>query len=142
AEEAQDILNRIELGVSFAEMARRRSLDMTTRSEGGDLGKVRLSSLPESIAAVVADLPVGEVSDPVEGAEGWYLLAVEGRSAVRLPPYAELRSSLERRLRDKVVAETIAEARAAVPIRMAGNGIEAGSPAQIMALQASAGGTW
>ncbi|RFB06104.1 peptidylprolyl isomerase [Parvularcula marina] len=138
--EAEDILTRLGNGASFSEMARRRSLDMSTRNQGGDLGKVRLSDLPPSIADVLYDLPVGDVSIPVEGQEGWYLLTVDARSEVRLPPFEDVQENIERRLRDEVVTKTIAEARAAVPIRMAGNGLDAG-PLPLMSLQ-SAGRTW
>lgn len=139
--EAQDIRERLGRGISFAEMARRRSLDMTTRAEGGDLGKLRLSELPDGVASAVAALAVGEVSAPVEGGEGWYLLTVDSRSVLRLPPYETMRDRIEREMRDEVVARTIADARASVPIRVAGREFEV--PArQVLVLQATDAGTW
>ena len=126
AEEGEDIRAQVEKGVSFADMARRRSLDMESRQEGGLIPPVRLSDLPLSVAAAVADLPIGAVSAPVKAEQGWYVMTVDTRAAVRLPPLEVMRASIERELRAQVVSETIAEARAAVPIRLAGLSLNAG----------------
>lgn len=118
-DEADDIRKRIQGGISFDEMARRRSLDMKTRSKGGEIGVSRMSELPKDIALTITDLPIGEVSAPVKGKEGWYLLFVESRMVVRLQPFEEMEEGIKERLKDRVVAETIAEARGALPIRLA-----------------------
>lgn len=141
-EEAIDIAKRIEDGVSFADMARRRSLDAESRNVGGEMEPWRLSELPVDIAAAVRDLPVGATSAPIKGEEGWYLVTVDVRRALRLPGYDEMRVALERRLRDDIVARTIAEARAAVPIRLAGSSLDAAPTPQLMLLGGDVRENW
>lgn len=126
-QEAHDIREAVLAGeVTFANMAKRRSLDMDSRDEGGQLPQLRMSELPQQIAASVDTLSIGDVSEPIKGEVGWYVLTVDARSALRLPPFEEVRDQIERHLREEVVAETIAEARAAVPIRLAGTAIDDG----------------
>ncbi len=118
-DEAEEIVARIQRGVSFDEMARRRSLDNETRARGGRLGRLRLSDLPPAMAEAVAELPLGKPSAPVRGEAGWYVMAVDARSLVRLPSLEEMRPKIEASLRSENVAKAVAEARSAVPIRVA-----------------------
>lgn len=118
-EEAVEVAQKIAEGVPFATMARRRSLDMETRRDGGRLDPMRVSELPNDIRGAVRLLPVGATSAPVAGEQGWYLLCVDLRAAVRLPAFETMHDDLEARVRAEVVARTVADARASVPIRLA-----------------------
>jgi len=75
---------RLEAGeISFSDLAKAETMDVKTKRLGGMLGLVtkdmpipQLGAVPE-LQAVIFDLPVGEVSGPVESKLGWHLLLVE-----------------------------------------------------------------
>ncbi|WOI52458.1 peptidyl-prolyl cis-trans isomerase [Parvularcula sp. LCG005] len=117
--EAVALKRRIDQGQSFANLARRQSLDMDSRAKGGLVGSVRMSELPPAMIEAVRDLPFDTASAPVKGEQGWYLLCVDSRRAMRLPPFDEMRPQIEAQLRDEVVVDTVRLARSAVPIRLA-----------------------
>ncbi|KCZ92433.1 peptidylprolyl isomerase [Hyphomonas johnsonii] len=77
--EAQDIYDRIQAGESFENMVRSHSTDSATRMENGDLGYVSPNDQPDPFPVMIADTPVGQVSKPFKGADGWHILKVKDR---------------------------------------------------------------
>ena len=138
--EAQSVARRIQTGIPFGDMARRVSLDFETRSSAGLLPPTRVSQLPTPIGETVAALPLGTVSAPVATEEGWYLLIVESRNEVKIPPYEELRPRLMAELQRKTLAQTVAKARNRWPIRT----VEAdfSAPSSMLALAETSTVTW
>jgi peptidyl-prolyl cis-trans isomerase C len=75
---------RLDAGeISFSDLAKAETQDVKTKRLGGMLGLVtrdmplpQLGAVPE-LQAVIFDLPVGEVSGPVQSQLGWHLLLVE-----------------------------------------------------------------
>jgi peptidyl-prolyl cis-trans isomerase SurA len=61
---AARILQQLRVGASFAAYARQYS-EASTAAVGGDLGWVRAGQLPDELAAVVRQMPVGAFSDPI-----------------------------------------------------------------------------
>ena len=73
-------------GSNFAAMARQYS-DATTAARGGDLGWVRPEQLPAELATVVQQLPVGAMSDPIQLASGFSVVAlVDSRQVLVADP--------------------------------------------------------
>ena len=72
------VIDQLRRGANFAAVARQIS-DASTAARGGDLGWVtteRLSSLPPEIATVVQQMPVGTISDPIQLANGYSVVAL------------------------------------------------------------------
>lgn len=69
------ISQQIRGGASFQALARIHS-DATTGAVGGDLGWVRSELLPPELAAVVQQMPVGAISDPIQVSGGFSLIAL------------------------------------------------------------------
>ncbi len=82
--EARDARERLAADeVSFADLAKEISLDPKTRRLGGMVGLVtqdmpipQLGSV-EALQEVIFELPVGEVSEPIESEMGWHLVLIE-----------------------------------------------------------------
>ncbi|MFL6863268.1 MAG: peptidylprolyl isomerase [Allosphingosinicella sp.] len=72
---ADRIVQQLRGGASFLAYARQFS-EASTAATGGDLGWVQPGVLPEPIAAAVAVLPVGTVSDPIAIPGGFSIVAV------------------------------------------------------------------
>ena len=94
---AESALGRLRSGRPFSEVARQFSTDPESKASGGDLGTVALSSLPVPLRRAVEDTPAGEVSYPVEGPGGWYLLKATDVQPARTAPFPEVE--------DQIIAE-------------------------------------
>tara|TARA_R100001143_G_scaffold15093_1_gene17126 strand:- start:1714 stop:3057 length:1344 start_codon:yes stop_codon:yes gene_type:complete len=82
-EQARRLINeihqRIQDGEDFNVLARQYSDDTMSVVAGGDLGWVSDGGMPPEFAAEVADLPVGELSEPFRTSFGWHVAEVTGR---------------------------------------------------------------
>ncbi|MEA3014445.1 MAG: peptidyl-prolyl cis-trans isomerase SurA [Sphingomonadales bacterium] len=69
------IVQQIRAGASFAAYARQYS-EATTAAVGGDLGWVQLGQLPPEIDAVLTQMPVGGISEPIANSGGYSIVAL------------------------------------------------------------------
>ncbi len=81
-DEALSALERLNAGEEFAIVAAELSQDSFTAYKGGDLGWVTQEQLQEVIGEAVFNLPVGEISGPIETETGWYIVKVYDRQEV------------------------------------------------------------
>jgi peptidyl-prolyl cis-trans isomerase C len=77
--EAQAIANLLQTGAAFEALAMERSIDQTTRFNGGDLGYFTTDVMPESYAAALKTAKAGDTVGPFQTDGGWALLRVEDR---------------------------------------------------------------
>jgi PPIC-type PPIASE domain len=95
---AQDIQTRINNGEDFQTIAKEQSQDSNTASKGGDMGWLPLNALDSSLSSTANNLPIGQVSAPVQtstaaqaaasssdgsNTEPYYLLMVTEKSTGR-----------------------------------------------------------
>jgi peptidyl-prolyl cis-trans isomerase C len=92
--EAQKIKTQLDKGGDFATLAFQRSLDASTRLDGGDLGYVTLDSLAQPFAAAAQRTPEGKVSAPFKTDAGWHVLLVEEKRAQAPPTLEQMRPEL------------------------------------------------
>ena len=97
---------QLDAGFSFAELAQEYSDDFATRNNGGSFGSIELSSLPQAVAEVLLDLPVGEVSQPVRSEFGLHLVLLEAELEAT-EPLEQVRAELEDRLRTDTALSTL-----------------------------------
>ena len=96
-DEARSVLERLDAGEDFGELAGELSLDNATKEEGGERGWVDSASEEEgrerewlardeldlSYAVKVFDLEVGVLSEPIPGPGGYFIFEVEEKEAER-----------------------------------------------------------
>jgi peptidyl-prolyl cis-trans isomerase SurA len=83
---AQRIIQQVRAGASFATYARQFS-EASTAAVGGDLGWVRAEQLPPELSAVVSQMPVQTISDPIQVAGGYSIVAlVDARQILTADP--------------------------------------------------------
>ncbi|MFC3302670.1 peptidylprolyl isomerase [Parvularcula lutaonensis] len=116
-EEALAIADRLPRS-TFSSLAASKSLDEATAEKGGLMGDVRLSELPEELAAAVAELPIGGHTAPIATDDGYTILKLESRRAQRLAPFSERHDAIAATLRDEAIASAIAAAREKAPARI------------------------
>ena len=85
---------RIEVGESFADLAREHSEDPGSAPSGGELGFIeRGIMVPEFEAAAFALAP-GQLSDPVRSSYGWHLIKVTSVQESRGATFEEVRDQV------------------------------------------------
>jgi len=79
-DKAVELKDQIEnAGADFADLARKHSKCPSGKG-GGNLGNFKKGAMvPEFDRVVFSDLPLGDVSDPVQTQFGWHLLVVHER---------------------------------------------------------------
>ncbi|WP_101675248.1 SurA N-terminal domain-containing protein [Alloalcanivorax mobilis] len=109
AEQARQALDK---GESFAEVAKQYSDDSASAGKGGSLGTLGQGALPESLESALADLKVGEVSQPVVSDAGVHLLKVIKEDRQTMPPLDQMREQISADLAkgqaDALLAEDLA----------------------------------
>lgn len=83
---AADVVARSRAGGDFAALAKMESDEKNSAAKGGDIGTLSASknNLPKEIAPVVAQLKKGDVSDPIEERNGYYIFRLNDRIAQSL----------------------------------------------------------
>lgn len=138
-EKAAELRERLPRA-DFGTLAKKHSIDASSQDIGGALGELRARDLDPVLAAAASDLVVGGVSAPLETEEGWTLLKLEARRALRLPPLDERRGAIEFALQQEAIAAAVAEARSDAPMRLrSADAIENDFPVQSIAAVRSEG---
>jgi len=108
---AREARQALDQGDSFADVARQYSDDAATAGSGGNLGRVGQGSLPEALDEALADMDVGEVSEPVVSDAGVHLLKVIEEERPEMPSLADMReqivADLQRAQSDSLLAEDL-----------------------------------
>jgi len=72
---AQTLKTMIEEGEDFAYLARQYS-QCPSKTIGGDLGYFKRGQMVKEFEMAAFDLPVGEISEPIQTQFGWHLIKV------------------------------------------------------------------
>jgi peptidyl-prolyl cis-trans isomerase SurA len=97
-ENAEQILAEISGGASFESMASKYSQDGSSADKSGRLGTFREGELLPELEKLAAGLEPGGVGGPVRTSAGYHILLLASRGQSDPPPFAEVKSILERNL--------------------------------------------
>ena len=104
--EAEKLLAQIRAGGHFEELAKTHSKDPGSAAKGGDLGFFAEGRMvPEFDAALKAMTAPGQVSGLVKTQFGWHIIQLVERRPARIQAYEEVRESLVREARQKILAD-------------------------------------
>ena len=88
-------------GMEFSAAAEQFSDDIGSAGNGGDLGYSDGETFPEAMEQAISELPLGEVSAPVETDAGTHLLLVTDRRAGTAVTLEDVRGELTVSLQDR-----------------------------------------
>jgi len=91
---AESALGRLRTGHPFDEVARQFSTDPEAKDQGGDMGIVALTSLPETLRKAVETAREGVPTRPVQGPGGWYVLKATDLRRARTLSFAEVEQQI------------------------------------------------
>ncbi len=80
---ADSLIQEIEAGAEFAELAKEYSIDDETKRQGGELGWFVYEDMTPEFKQAVAGLETGELSEPTESHFGIHILLVQDRQSSR-----------------------------------------------------------
>ena len=118
-EEAQAVVDRLDAGEAFADVAAEVSIDGSAQS-GGQLGPFQPGQFVEPFENAVLETEPGEITGPVETEFGWHVITIDGAD---IPPLDEARPDIEEFLRQQQVGgiteEIVTEIDAAAQVTVA-----------------------
>jgi hypothetical protein len=79
-EEANAVIERLNSGEDFEELAAELSTDTTNAYKGGDVGWYGPGEKDETYEQIALSTPIGEVGGPVETQLGWHVIKVYART--------------------------------------------------------------
>jgi peptidyl-prolyl cis-trans isomerase C len=107
-EEAKEILQKLNSGANFEEIARAQSKDATA-SRGGDIGYFRVGQLVPDFEKAALSLNVGQLSDVVHTKFGYHIIKLTDKKAQDMQAYEKAKPLIENELRKKKKAELFYE---------------------------------
>lgn len=99
-EQARKARARIQAGESFSVVAQSVS-EGYHATEGGDMGWIKPKDFKESLNDAIKALRTGEVSEVVDGGDGYYILEMMGRKEAVTRSFEEVRPELEKQLQER-----------------------------------------
>ncbi|WP_035485521.1 peptidylprolyl isomerase [Geminicoccus roseus] len=115
-EAAEAIIDRLEKGESFDEIAKEASKDPGSAQQGGDLGWfTRDKMVPEFSAAAFTMEPGSYSQEPIKSQFGYHVIKVEDKRT-REPTMDEMREQIFQENAREAIEQTVADARDGVTI--------------------------
>jgi peptidyl-prolyl cis-trans isomerase D len=91
---AQELLDKLHKGASFAELAKNYSDDPGSAKQGGDLGFFGRGVMDKSFEQAAFSLKVGELSGLVHSSFGYHIIKLEAIRGGKVKPFSEVRDEL------------------------------------------------
>lgn len=114
-EKAETILQQLESGTDFAQLARRHSLHRLSAYRGGDMGWMRAKMLPPALRGTMWEMEAGQVHpEPLRTGFGYHVVKVVDRRRVELE---EQREALVHALRQRRQQEAEQALRESLAVR-------------------------
>ena len=90
---AEAILNRIEAGEDFADVAKTQSEDKVTAGRGGRLGVLDPGTIPSILDQAFLDMEVDEIEGPIRTAAGLHIIKLIYRESM-VQPFVEVKDRI------------------------------------------------
>jgi peptidyl-prolyl cis-trans isomerase C len=116
-EEAKRLIDALEKGGEFDELAKKSSKDEGTRELGGDLDWKLPSTLEKPFADAMVALGKGKyTAAPVRTRFGYHVIRLDDVREVNFPPLAQVRPQIQQQLMRRKIEELVRELRAKAKI--------------------------
>lgn len=116
--EAKAIVASLAKGGKFEDVAKQKSADKGSATQGGMLGWVNVNQFPPTFAAAVKTLSKGQTSKAaVKTDAGWHVIRVEGVRPAKIPTLAEAKENITRQLQSQKFGELLAQLQAKAKVQ-------------------------
>lgn len=108
SQEAMAVINQVQQGVPFVQLAMQRSIDPMSRPQGGDLGWLTQDQMLKSVADAVVGMKKNQVTlQPVQSHVGWHVIMLDDIRDLPPLPFEAAKKELEAAVRTQHIAEYI-----------------------------------
>ncbi|WP_449601929.1 peptidylprolyl isomerase [Paenibacillus sp. Marseille-Q9583] len=99
-DEGEQVMDRLEQGENFADLAREVSIDAESRQQGGRLGKVEEDDpfWPEGLLKTAASLDEGDIAGPIQAEDDFAIIRLESIHTQNIPDQKEIRTLIRQEL--------------------------------------------
>jgi len=112
---AEKLVKDIRGGVDFVAMVKEHSRDEGSKAKDGDFATLKMTDpIPKEVKDAVFPMQVGEVSNPVRQANGFYIFRVEER---KMPEYAAVAATLNTKVHEEKFGKKMDEIRDSIEIK-------------------------
>ncbi|MEG9499125.1 SurA N-terminal domain-containing protein [Mannheimia indoligenes] len=101
--EAQAVEQELKNGADFAAAAKAKSVDTLSANNGGDLGWAKAGTFPKAFEDAVANLEVGQVSNPVKVDNAYHIIKVLERKPEQAIELAQVKDKIAQTIRQELV---------------------------------------
>ena len=108
-DEAEEIIQLLDEGQDFSELAKEHSIDTVSAQQGGNLGFFQRGEMVAEFEEVAFNLAVGSRSGPVETTHGFHIIEVLNRRDAHEATFDEVKEAAEDKLLEKLVYEKMEE---------------------------------
>ncbi|HHT47513.1 MAG TPA: foldase [Firmicutes bacterium] len=108
-DEAEEIIQLLDEGQNFSELAKEHSIDTVSAQQGGNLGFFQRGEMVAEFEEVAFNLAVGSRSGPVETTHGFHIIEVLNRREAHEATFDEVKEAAEEKLLEKLVYEKMEE---------------------------------
>ncbi len=108
-EKAESVIQLLDEGQDFSELAKEHSIDTVSAEQGGNLGFFQRGEMVAEFEEAAFNLAIGSHSDPVETQHGFHIIEVLDRKEAREVSFEEVRETAEEKLLEKLVYEKMEE---------------------------------
>ncbi len=105
----QQLLDQLIAGADFSELARTRSEDPGSATQGGDLGYFTRDLMVKPFADATFEMKPGETRGPIETEFGLHIVRLTGIREARIRPLDEVKGEIETEIRRTIAARKFAE---------------------------------
>lgn len=102
---AKEILEKLEAGEDFAEVAAEYSTDTTTSESGGDVGYFSSGDMVEAFEEAAFALEIDEISEPVETEYGFHIIKVTDKIEAAEADFESSKEEIETTLYESKIDE-------------------------------------
>jgi len=98
-DEAKDVINELQKGAKFEDLAKARSKDPGSKDRGGDLDWNSPAGFVKPFGDAMAKTPKGKFTPvPVQTQFGWHVILVEDTRDAKVPTFDEVKPQLQQRM--------------------------------------------
>jgi len=105
--EAQSLLDQLNSGADFAEMAKEHSDDSATASNGGDLGTFHQGDKEKAFEDACLALQPGDISGVVETTEGYEIIKLTSKTDAAVSPLSDVKDTVSNYVASERVAPAL-----------------------------------